>query len=463
VGGYEIVRQVGSGGMAELYLARAPTGVEGVGRLVALKRMLPELARDAEFADMFHSEARLAATLRHPNIASLFELGTHEGVGYFTMEYVHGMDLGRLLRVASAAGRGLRMSHALTIVSGVAAGLHAAHEARDGRGKALGIVHRDVSPSNILIGYDGAVKLVDFGIAKALGRRTTTRTGHVRGKLGYLSPEQCAGDPLDCRSDVFSLGVVLYELTTGQRLFDGGDDAAIMKRLLFDPVEPPSRVRGGYPDELEAIVLRALARQRDERYGSAEELGMALEDFSREHKLSLTSAGLARLMREIDAEGIVLAENFAPARSDDQALAATEAPEERSRGAEVVRPPPARLAWWIALGAGLAAVVAIVLATRDATETPSSAEAAPSQEVAPLAETAAGSNDATEHDGVAAASSARAASPAASDRASATPTEPRVDPPRVPRRPRPVPAPVRSKGVPTEPSSTTLGPDGVWE
>ena len=209
LGKYEIVRKLATGGMAEIYLARI-RGTAGFEKLVVLKRILPNVAEDPTFVHMFLDEARLAATLQHPNIADVYDVGDADGVYFFTMEYVHGQDV-RAIKIASRkSGEPVPVAIALAIVYGIASALDYAHTRKGPDGLPLGLVHRDVSTSNILVSYDGAVKLVDFGIARAAGAQHKTLTGTLKGKIPYMSPEQCKGLPLDARSDLFSLGVVLY-------------------------------------------------------------------------------------------------------------------------------------------------------------------------------------------------------------------------------------------------------------
>jgi serine/threonine-protein kinase len=301
LGKYEILSEIGRGGMAELYLART-AGIEGFEKLVALKRILPHHADDPDFVDMFLDEARLAARLNHPNIAQVYDIGEHGGSYFFAMEYLHGRDLSHVLKTAAEQGRGMSLDKALTIVTQVAAGLQHAHDVVDSDGTPLNLVHRDVSLSNILVTYDGMVKIVDFGIAKAMSRRSRTRTGNVKGKIAYLSPEQCRGDDIDRRSDVFALGIVLFELTTGTRMFGQLDDVAIMHKLCFAELPTPSSRRPDYPEALEELVMRALAREPDDRFESARALQEALEHHAREAKLTLSNIALGKLMHALYGE-----------------------------------------------------------------------------------------------------------------------------------------------------------------
>src|SRR5262245_46377720 len=251
--------------MAELYLART-LGIEGFEKLVVLKRILPQYGSNASFVNMFLNEARLAATLHHPNIAQVYDIGLEDGDYFFAMEYVHGEDLDHMLIASDEQGVPLSMDAALTLVAGLCSGLNYAHEKMNAEGKPLGIVHRDVSPSNVLVSYDGAVKLVDFGIARAASRPGTTQGG-LKGKIAYMSPEQCrANATLDRRTDIYAVGTLLYELTTGKLPFKGETEYQILNQIVNDDVPPPSTVVQDYPPQLERIVLKCLARDPVGRY-----------------------------------------------------------------------------------------------------------------------------------------------------------------------------------------------------
>jgi serine/threonine-protein kinase len=300
-GKYQLLRRVATGGMAELFLARS-TGTAGFQKLVVLKRILPQHAESEEFIGMFLHEARLAATLQHPNIVQVYDIGEDGDAYFFAMEYVQGQDLRKIVRAARKAERTLPLEHVLHVIEGVAAGLHHAHEKTDLDGKALGIVHRDVSPSNVLVTYDGAVKLVDFGIAKATTAQTSTVAGTLKGKIPYMSPEQCRGERVDRRSDVFSIGTLLWELTTGTRLFSGDSEFAILNRVARGDVPLPSTIQSDYPPELEAVVMKALQLDPAQRYQTALELQVDLEDFAREARLPVSSARVGMFMRELFAD-----------------------------------------------------------------------------------------------------------------------------------------------------------------
>jgi serine/threonine protein kinase len=253
---------------------------------------------------LFVDEARLAAQLSHPNVVSVYDAGHEHGEYFFVMEFVHGRDLRALITQLERKRRVVSIDEALTIGVGICAGLHHAHERSDETGRPLGIVHRDVSPSNVLCSYEGAVKLADFGIAKATQAATKEPgTDALRGKLSYMSPEQLAGEPLDRRSDLYSLSVVLYELTTGELPYGpANNEFMAVKRALGElPPRPPSSLRPGYPRELERIVLRGLARDRARRYATARELQLDLEAFARAGQLALSPLTLTHLMEELFA------------------------------------------------------------------------------------------------------------------------------------------------------------------
>ncbi|HUQ06042.1 MAG TPA: protein kinase [Kofleriaceae bacterium] len=301
LGRYQVQSHLASGGMAEIYLARA-IGLEGFERYVVVKCIKPEHARDDRFVKMFIDEARVSAHLHHQNIAQVYDIGQEGGAYYFAMEYLHGENARDLLHKVAVARGEVPLEHALTIVCGAAAGLHYAHEKRVGEGQHLGIVHRDVSPSNIVVTFDGAVKVVDFGIAKAATRMTETQSGNLKGKIAYMSPEQCRGGALDRRSDVFALGIVLYELTTVTRLFRGASDYMMMNKIVNGEIDRPSARRAGYPPELEAIVMRALANKAEDRFASAAEMRDALVTFAKGAGVPLSTIGLERYVRDLFGE-----------------------------------------------------------------------------------------------------------------------------------------------------------------
>ena len=294
-GKYALLGHLATGGMAEVWLARQ-LGLQGFEKIVVIKRARPELS-DAETTQFFLDEARLVATLEHPNIAQVYEIGVVNGSYFFVMEYVDGADLRRLIESSLARFQKVALGDALYIISHICTALHYAHEKRDLEGRPLHLVHRDVSPSNVLISHDGAIKVCDFGIAKASNRRSEeTQSGVLNGKFSYMSPEQCSSKPIDRRSDVFSIGILLYELTTLSKLFRGGSDFAVLQNIVEAPIPPPSLRVPNYPPELEAIVLKALAKSPDDRYQTAQALQLDLEAFAREQRLQMSSIGIAKLM-----------------------------------------------------------------------------------------------------------------------------------------------------------------------
>ena len=296
LGKYEVIRQIAIGGMAELYLART-LGIEGFEKLVVVKRILPQYVANATFVNMFLNEARIAATLHHPNVAQVYDIGLDEGDYFFAMEYVHGEDLDHISIASEEQGVPISLDAALTLAAGLCAGLHYAHERVSVDGKPQEIVHRDVSPSNVIVSYDGAVKLVDFGIARAASRPGTTATGGLKGKIAYMSPEQCkAKAKLDRRTDIYAVGTLLYELTTGTLPFSGETEYQILNQIVNEDVPAPTTIVPEYPPALEAILLKALARDPNARYRTALELQGAIEDFAHETRLRISPLVLGRLM-----------------------------------------------------------------------------------------------------------------------------------------------------------------------
>jgi serine/threonine-protein kinase len=268
LGAYEIVREVGRGGMATLYLA-VIRGAGGFARRVAIKAVHPEVADDPEVVRMFLDEARLSACIQHPNVVHVQALEQAGALHYLVMEYIEGSTLAHVLRDRLQRGEPLAPDLAVAILSQVAAGLHAAHDTADELGRPLNIVHRDVSPQNVLLGVGGHVKLIDFGVAKARHRLSVSVSGEIKGKLAYLAPEQLAGDPVDRRVDVWALGVVLWETLTCRRLFLGRSEVATMVAVREGPIVPPSTYRPGLPPKLDDVVLTMLARPVMERFATA--------------------------------------------------------------------------------------------------------------------------------------------------------------------------------------------------
>ncbi|HEX5058254.1 MAG TPA: serine/threonine-protein kinase [Kofleriaceae bacterium] len=301
LGKYEIIRELATGGMATIYLARV-SGTAGFEKLVVLKCILPSLARDRSFVNMFLDEARLAATLRHSNIADVFDVGVEDNTFFFAMEYIHGQNARTVRIEAKQRQMPIPLEVSLAIVVGTASALGYAHDRTSADGP-LHLVHRDVSPSNVIVSYEGAVKLVDFGIARAnLRRGAKTRTGFKRGKAPYMSPEQCRGEAIDNRSDLFSLGTMLYELTVGQRPFLGNSDFEVMESIVVNDPAPPSILVRGYPARLEKIVMRLLARSPGARYQRANLVVDELESFIAERSMLTSSYVVAKYLGELFSE-----------------------------------------------------------------------------------------------------------------------------------------------------------------
>jgi eukaryotic-like serine/threonine-protein kinase len=278
LGRFQIIGRLATGGMAEVYLALSGE-LPGYRTLLVVKRILPHLAQNRQFIGMFLDEARLAALLDHPNVVRIIEVG-HDGEEYFlAMELVQGKPLSAVLRKAARERRPPSPALAAYIIAQAASGLGYAHALTDGDGRPLGVVHRDVSPQNVLLSFEGAVKLIDFGVARAFGRVAHTSPGGLKGKIEYMSPEQASAEEVDHRADVFALGVVLWEVLTGRRLYRRDTELATMRAILDDPIPRPSEV-ADVPAELDAVVMRALRKRRDARFGSAHEMAQALERFA---------------------------------------------------------------------------------------------------------------------------------------------------------------------------------------
>jgi serine/threonine protein kinase len=303
LGRYDLIRPIATGGMAEIYLAAA-RGMEGCNKLVVIKRMLPKLAVDAEHVTMFLEEARMTAQLSHSNIVHFYDLEARDGEFFIVMELLRGCDVLQLLKASIVNGRPFPLDAALVIGLGVCAALHYAHEKIGTDGQPLNIVHRDVSPANVFVTFAGGVKLLDFGVARAEGRDRKTQLGVIKGKLCYLSPEQARGEPVDCRSDIFSLAILLWELTTRTKLFRGADDYSVLQAILERDATPPSAVCPNYPPELERIVMKGLRRNPKERYQTAQEVQIDLEQFAIDHDISTSPRSVANLVKDLIGAGV---------------------------------------------------------------------------------------------------------------------------------------------------------------
>jgi len=276
VGNYEQLVELASGGTATVGIA-VYRGAAGFERLVVLKRVHRQLTSDREFTAMLLDEARLASSVRHPNVVPVIDVVRHDDEVVLVMDYVESVSLSQLLRQAKEAGKRLPLAIVSRILTDTLTGLHEAHEAVDIRRQPLGIVHRDVSPQNVIVGVDGASRVIDFGIAKATSRGARTRAGVIKGKCAYMSPEQADGQPLDRRSDVFAAGVVLWEALTGARLFRGDDDFDEMRRVATAPIPPPSSVAPECGPDVDALLEHALARPLADRFQTALAFARALE------------------------------------------------------------------------------------------------------------------------------------------------------------------------------------------
>ncbi|MBN1206690.1 MAG: serine/threonine protein kinase [Myxococcaceae bacterium] len=338
-GKYELLRKIATGGMGQVFLARERSAVE---RLVVLKLILPHLAEDEEFLTMFLEEARLVARLQHPNLVTILDLLEVEGRHCLAMEYVQGDDVRRLDKQARLKGRLLPPGLVLRIISEAAAGLDYAHKARDAQGQPLRLVHRDVSPQNILVGFDGAVKIIDFGVAKAAGSSQNTATGVLKGKYPYMSPEQASGQPIDGRSDQFALGVVMWELLTGKRLFKSESDMMTLRLVKDCQVPPPSQLNPKLPPGLDELVLRALAPTPDKRYPDCGAFRLALENYILQIRLAASTAHLSAYLRELYAERI--ATEADPAKLDMLAEDADLDSKDKSNPTRSKSLPPAKAA-----------------------------------------------------------------------------------------------------------------------
>ncbi|MGB5268733.1 MAG: serine/threonine-protein kinase, partial [Polyangiales bacterium] len=306
IGRYELRFELASGGMGSVYLARLD-GTAGFEKLVALKRIHPHLAKEADCIEMFLDEAKIASRITHPNVCSVFDFGQADGEYYIAMEYLVGEPLARLFtQVAKIPEQRrspllpLRMAR---IIADACEGLHAAHELKDASGDLLNVVHRDVSPRNLFITYDGAVQLVDFGVASARERLHKTSTGDVKGTIAYMAPEQLKAGSIDRRIDIWALGAALWEALAVKRLFKRDTTANTMFALLYEEIDPPSKYRPQVPRELDEIALKALARDPNGRWQSAREMGQALRRFLSRHEELIGPAELSQWMSELFPQG----------------------------------------------------------------------------------------------------------------------------------------------------------------
>jgi serine/threonine-protein kinase len=396
VGPYRVLHRLAVGGMAELFLAHA-AGPAGVEKLVVLKQILPDLAEDPEFVELFLNEARLASALSHPNIVHVLDVGSAARAYFLVMEYVHGRNVAAILREASQRGE-VPLVCALSIVMEVAAAVHYAHQRADSHGRPLGIVHRDVTPSNVLVSSDGAVKLTDFGIAKAAAQASRTRATAMKGKVGYMAPEQARSQAVDARTDVFALGVLLYELTTCRRCFSGDSDYVTLNRIVAGDYVRPSKIIGSYPADLEAIVRSALQPDPGDRYPSAAAMLAELERLCSTQGLQPSPTRLARYV-----DKLLGFPPYPTVVDDAPSVVPRDASQVPTVGLRVRRTlsslrPRGRSGWALAGAAAAGATVAVaamLLATPSASEPPTG-DAAAERDVEPARSSALTADAATE-------------------------------------------------------------------
>jgi tRNA A-37 threonylcarbamoyl transferase component Bud32 len=386
IGRYAMRAQIAAGGMATVHLGKL-LGPVGFSRVVAIKALHAQFAKDPDFLAMFLDEARLAGRIRHPNVVSTFDVVVRDGELFLIMDYVPGEALGRLIRMANAAGRSVPLPIALSVLHGALEGLHAAHEASDPQGHALGIVHRDVSPQNMLVGVDGVTRILDFGVAKAVGRMQVTRGDQLKGKIAYMAPEQLSRQRVDRGVDIYAASIVLWELVTGQRLFQADDEVSTLQLALAGNIPRARELRPEIPMAVEEIIAQGLARRRDDRFASAQDMARALERTgllaparevsawvkelahaelaARAHllwELETNSAGTAE--RELDAEQSARDASFL--RKIDGRLLADAATEVTALPVSEAGAMPRARRGWLLWGLALLGVAAIALLARSA-------------------------------------------------------------------------------------------------
>jgi serine/threonine protein kinase len=298
-GPYVLLEKVASGGMAEVYLAKAP-GAEGVSKFLAVKRILPQYSSNEDFIEMFKSEAKIAININHTNIVSIYEFGLSRQQFYLSMEYVHGKNLRQLINKIKKQNQAMPIEHIVYIVNEVAKGLDYAHRFIDrSTGKPLNIIHRDMSPQNVMVSYEGEVKIVDFGIAKAESKLEATQAGTLKGKFGYMSPEQAEGLELDYRTDIFSLGIILWELLANDRLFLANNEVNTIRKIRDCNIPPITKINPQVHADLEAITNKALARDRSLRYQSASDLHRDLNKFLNKYYHEYTSQDFSQFIKKM--------------------------------------------------------------------------------------------------------------------------------------------------------------------
>jgi serine/threonine protein kinase len=363
IGRYRIYEAIGSGGMASVHFGTFG-GPAGFARTVAIKRMHPHLAKDPEFVAMFVDEARVAARIQHPNVVATLDVLAAADELLIVMEYTQGESLAQLMRLNIGRARRISPAVACAVAADVLAGLHAAHEATDDRGRPIGIVHRDVSPDNVLVGADGSARVFDFGVAKAVGRLQVTREGQVKGTIAYMAPEQVRGGAVDRSADVYSVAVVLWEMLTGRKLFDGDRDADIVENILFGAVDAPAAVAPQVPEQLNGVVLRGLSRKPADRFPTARDMARALREAVR----PASASEVGDWVQSIAGETLRMRTEVIGRIERESTEAPTESPMALPAPSDVTKP---RRGLRIALlASGLAALSTLALYASRSTEAP---------------------------------------------------------------------------------------------
>lgn len=342
-GKYLLLEKLATGGMAQLYRAKI-IGVEGFEKFIAIKQILPHLAHEEELITSFIDEAKLAALLNHQNIVQIYDFGSMENSYFITMEYLFGKDLRAVNAKAKEKGSPVTIENALYLISKACAGLDYAHKLKDFQGKSLNIIHRDISPQNVFLTYEGDVKIVDFGIAKAASQSTITQVGMIKGKVAYMSPEQAAGKVIDHRSDIFATGILLYELLAGCRMFTGDDTLQILSKVREGEFTPLATLKGGLPEKLYDIAAKALAKDPEDRYQSCADMQADIEECIFRLNLRPSGRSMAEYLKilfaeEIEAEGKRMADAAGAGAASDLAQEAES--ERRSVDTPPAQKPPA--------------------------------------------------------------------------------------------------------------------------
>ena len=337
-GKYLLLEKLATGGMAQLYRAKI-IGVEGFEKFIAIKQILPHLAHEEELITSFIDEAKLAALLNHQNIVQIYDFGSMENSYFITMEFLFGKDLRAVNVKAREKGTPVTLENALYLISKVCAGLDYAHKLKDFQGKSLNIIHRDISPQNVFLTYEGDVKIVDFGIAKAASQSTITQVGMIKGKVAYMSPEQAAGKVIDHRSDIFATGILLYELVAGRRMFQGDDTLQILSKVREAEFTPLGTLKGGLPEKLYDIVAKALAKDSEDRYQSCADMQADIEECIFRLNLRPSGRSMAEYLKmlfaeDIETEGKRMADAAGAGAASDRA-------QEADTGRRLVDKPPA--------------------------------------------------------------------------------------------------------------------------